>query len=43
MKTSFKFLSTISLFFILALTGCKDECKDVDCLNGATCDEGDCI
>lgn len=34
------------LFFLFALaifsTSCKDECKDVNCLNGGICDEGIC-
>lgn len=28
---------------MFALTGCKDECKDVACQNGGTCEEGTCI
>lgn len=27
----------------LSFSSCGDECDDVDCRNGATCDEGDCI
>lgn len=30
---------------VVAFQGCKDECKDVTCLNGGTCDKetGECI
>ncbi len=42
MKTPLKFLSILAMFSMLALTACKDECDDVDCLNGGTCNDGDC-
>jgi hypothetical protein len=34
----------VSLFAVIAfsLTSCKDECKDVNCANGGTCNEGIC-
>ena len=42
MKTLRLFSLALS-FVALALTGCKDECKDVVCQNGGTCDEGTCL
>ena len=29
-------------FAALSLSSCKDECKDVECANGGTCEEGIC-
>lgn len=43
MKTPKKILSLLSLFLILVVSSCKDECDDVNCLNGGRCDDGDCI
>lgn len=35
--------SGVMLFgLVLVQNGCKDPCKDVECLNGGTCVEGDC-
>lgn len=42
MKTLRLFSLALS-FVALALTGCKDECKDVVCQNGGTCEEGICL
>jgi hypothetical protein len=42
MKTFFKFLSLFAFLLVLSLSGCKDECDDVNCQNGATCDDGNC-
>lgn len=41
MKTLFKFFPTMALAAII-LTGCSDECDDVNCRNGGTCDDGVC-
>lgn len=41
MKNFKLFLLSLS-FGALALTGCKDECADVVCQNGGTCNEGIC-
>lgn len=38
--------SRILMFFAIAfmgIAGCSDPCDDAVCLNGATCDDGDCI
>lgn len=35
------FLGIVALA-AFTLTSCKDECKDVDCANGGTCDAGVC-
>lgn len=40
---SLRFLGLAISFVALALTGCKDPCKDVACQNGGVCDEGACI
>lgn len=39
---NFKLLLLSLSFGALALTGCKDECDDVVCQNGGTCNEGIC-
>jgi len=33
----------IGFFAMFSLFSCKDKCKDVICLNGATCNDGECI
>lgn len=47
MKTKNPISKLIVLVFIalatsMTFSSCKDECKDVDCLNGGTCSDGDC-
>jgi len=42
MKNTISKFSIFAFFLIFSLSACKDECDDVNCLNGATCDEGDC-
>lgn len=47
MKTKNPISNLIVLVFIalatsMTFSSCKDECKDVDCLNGGTCSDGDC-
>ncbi len=37
-----KLFSALGLIIGLTLFSCKDACKDVTCLNGATCDDGVC-
>lgn len=41
MKTLLKIFPTLALAAFI-LTGCSDECDDVNCLNGGTCDDGIC-
>lgn len=38
-----KIFSLALSFAAIALTGCKDPCKDVACQNAGTCDDGTCI
>ena len=38
-----KKLSFIALLLSFVLFACKDDCKDVNCLNGGGCSEGTCI
>lgn len=40
---SLRLLVLSASFLGLTLTGCKDECKDVVCQNGGTCEEGTCL
>ncbi len=43
MKNTISKFSIFAFFLLFSLSACKDECDDVNCLNGAACDEGDCI
>lgn len=45
MKANFLTRCSLILFslFCLQITGCKNECKDVECLNGGYCDDGECF
>lgn len=43
MKNQLFFFLTIVLSLGLCLSGCGDPCKDVACLNGGSCVEGDCV
>ncbi len=38
-----KKINLLLIVFSMLAFSCKDECKKVDCLNGATCEEGVCI
>jgi len=42
MTNKIKFFPFLIMFLLLLLGGCKDECDSVNCLNGGTCDEGNC-
>jgi hypothetical protein len=44
MKRVKSLLAVASLAFgLFIMNACSDPCKDVTCLNGGVCDEGDCI
>jgi len=44
MKKVKSLLAIASLAFgMFLMNACSDPCKDVECLNGGICDEGDCI
>jgi|GEM_PF-1333689 len=44
MKTTIKLFNILLVltFLSASFSGCKDPCKDAVCLNGGTCDDGDC-
>lgn len=42
MKKPFLFLSAAAIALLLSFTAC-DPCEDVNCQNGGTCNEGECL
>jgi hypothetical protein len=43
-KQIIRLISALSMMLAVSLfiPSCKDKCKDVSCLNGGTCEDGDC-